>query len=344
MRRLRVPEESERGAVTVILAVLMVALLGFTAIVVDVGLVYSERAQLQNGADAAALGVAQKCAKDLTASECSSDSSLAKGLANNNALDGLSNIQSVVLDKPGGKVTVNTGAQEAGGEANSISLSFANALGIPSAEVGADASARWGSPVAGRTVFPAAFSICQVENRIDGALQRLGLHGGAYANSSCNYGPSGAPVAGGFGWLAQDTGQCGGSIDLATSEGGSSTGNNEPPNCTAVFTKWITEINAGRKPTVLLPVFDRVSGEGSGAVYGLAAFAAFEVAGWKFSGGSEGPGVTAVFHNTGYGSSLDCTGNCRGIIGKFVKHVSLAEGYTLGPVHRYGATVVQMTE
>lgn len=341
MRRLRRATDPERGAVSVMTALLMVALLGFTAIVVDVGLLYAEKAQLQNGADASTLAIAQQCARNLSSLSCSTVSPLAGDFADANANDGLSNIQSIALDKAAGSVTVTTGAQQAGGQPNRLSLSFARILGFPSAEVGAKASARWGSPLAGRTVFPAAFSVCQVAGNIDGGLQRMGLHGGSFANPGCNYGPSGAPVPGGFGWLAQDAGQCGGYIDLLTREGGSSTGNNEPPNCTAVFNQWITEISAGRHPTVLLPVFNQVSGTGSDATYGLTAFAAFDVSGWKFSGGTTAP---SVFHNTAsYVGAQECTGSCRGIMGRFIRYVSLDEGYTLGPVHPYGATIVRMT-
>lgn len=341
MRRLRKSPDSERGTVSVMTALLLVVLLGFTALVVDVGILYAEKAQLQNGADASALAVAQECARNLASNSCATASPLAADYTNTNAHDGLSNIQSVQLNKSAGNVTVTTGAQQAGGEANKVSLSFAQILGIASAEVGARASAQWGSPVAGPTVFPAAFSVCQVENSVDGALQRLGLHGGSYANPTCNYGPSGAPVAGGFGWLSQIEGQCGGYIDLLVQEGGSSTGNNEPPNCTAVFNKWSTELTAGRRPTVLLPVFNQVTGTGAGAVYKITAFAAFEVAGWKFSGGTSLP---SVFRNTStHAGAQACTGDCRGIIGRFVRYVSLDDGHTLGPVHKYGATVVRMT-
>jgi Flp pilus assembly protein TadG len=62
-----------------------VTLLGFVAIAVDVGVIYSERAQLQNGADASAIALAQKCAKDTTDADCSTTSSLATSLANQNA-------------------------------------------------------------------------------------------------------------------------------------------------------------------------------------------------------------------------------------------------------------------
>jgi Flp pilus assembly protein TadG len=54
----------ERGVVAVIVAILLGAgvLTGMVALVLDVGQIYQERAELQNGADAAALGVAKSCA------------------------------------------------------------------------------------------------------------------------------------------------------------------------------------------------------------------------------------------------------------------------------------------
>ena len=58
----------DRGAISVLAAVLFGSgvLLGMAALVVDVGLLYTERAQLQNGADAAAVEVAQTCANTPT--------------------------------------------------------------------------------------------------------------------------------------------------------------------------------------------------------------------------------------------------------------------------------------
>jgi hypothetical protein len=54
----------ERGAVAVTVAILLAGgvLLGFAALVVDVGQLYAEREELQSGADAAALAVAKACA------------------------------------------------------------------------------------------------------------------------------------------------------------------------------------------------------------------------------------------------------------------------------------------
>ena len=81
--------ENERGVIAPLAAILMVALLGFGALAVDVGAMYSEKAQLQNGADSAALAIAQTCAKMPDPSTCAADQKgLATPFANGNALDG----------------------------------------------------------------------------------------------------------------------------------------------------------------------------------------------------------------------------------------------------------------
>lgn len=345
MRRLAGPgpgADRERGGIAIVVAILMVVLLGFGALAVDVGMLYAERTQLRNGADAAALAVAQKCAKDLNDVECSSTSTLARGLANGNAGDGASNIQSLLLDKVNRTVTVAASAQEPGKEPNRVSLFLARALGYNSAEVSAMSSVAWGSPLKGPTAFPVAFSICQVRGHVDGTLQLLQNHG-SNANPDCNYGPSGAAVEGGFGWLVSDPGVCGGLIDLALAESGSDPGNSSPSVCATTLNRWAADITAGKEVVVLLPVFNRVTGTGNSAIYGLTTFAAFKVKGWKFSGNSTLPDT---FQNTtpAVPVAVACDGNCRGIIGSFIKYVSLADGFTLGPVDANGATIVRLTQ
>jgi Putative Flp pilus-assembly TadE/G-like len=79
--RVRRRGADERGAVAILVAVLLGGgvLLGMAALVVDVGLLYQERAELQNGADAAAIGVAKTCARG------SCDPAVAVGYADANA-------------------------------------------------------------------------------------------------------------------------------------------------------------------------------------------------------------------------------------------------------------------
>lgn len=341
MRRIGNAPDSERGAVAVLVALLAVVLLGFTAIAVDVGMLYSERAQLQNGADAAALAVAQTCAKNQADVDCSTSSAIAGTVNNGNALDGGSNIKSIALDKTNRTVIVTSGAQEQGQAPNKVSLFFARALGFSTTEVNASSTVVWGSPVKGTTPFPLTFSVCQVSGMVNGTTQLLQDHSTG-ANASCPLGPAGQTVPGGFGWISQDTGACGGSIDLSVNRSGSDVGNNGPQNCDAVLNGWIAELSANRPVVVLLPVYNSVTGTGAGASYHLIAFAAFSIKGWKFSGNGNAP---MVFHNTAsfVGSGLACTGNCTGIIGSFIKYVSLSAGYQLGPVDPYGSAVVRFS-
>jgi hypothetical protein len=340
VRRLATPADRERGGIAVIVAILMVALLGFAAIAIDVARLYSERAQLQNGSDAAALMMAQKCAKNETDTNCSTAAPMAADLANKNAVDGLSNVKSIALDKPNRSVTITAGAKEPGSAPNKVSLFFARLLGLPSAEVNASSRVTWGSPSEGTTPFPLAFSICQVSGMVDGATQLL-QNFSADANPDCPLGPAGKTVPGGFGWTVQNSGQCGGYVNLAIAQSGSATGNDGPSNCDAVLNTWAAELAAARPVIVLLPIYNDVTGTGSGASYSLASFVAFSVQGWAFSGADKLP---MVYNNASSpDKDLQCKGNCRGIIGKFIKYVSLADGYKLGPVSPYGATVVELT-
>jgi hypothetical protein len=68
------------GAVAVLVALLSVVLFGFAALVIDVAVLYHERRQLQNGADAAALSVAHGCA----AGGCTDAVAAAQGFVTDN--------------------------------------------------------------------------------------------------------------------------------------------------------------------------------------------------------------------------------------------------------------------
>lgn len=99
----RMTKNDDRGAVAVIVAILMVALIGFAAIGVDIANMASDKQQLQNGADAAAFSIAEDCAKG----ECSGTYdrfAVAEALADNNKNDGEATVTSV--DVQAQKVTV----------------------------------------------------------------------------------------------------------------------------------------------------------------------------------------------------------------------------------------------
>lgn len=135
--------DRERGAVAVISALLLVVLLGCAAIAVDVGMLYSERAQLQNGADAGAIAIAQDCAANGTATCQSRAASSALALAKQNNLQNLAATNTPTF-AGSNSVTVVTKAMNHNGPG--AATFFANVFGISTVNVGA--TARWvGQPL-----------------------------------------------------------------------------------------------------------------------------------------------------------------------------------------------------
>ena len=98
--RSRIRRNRDHGAVATIVTVLVMGgvIMGMLAISADIGVVMSDRRDLQNGADATSMALARSCAKSLP--ECGSDSAALTSaglisLANANAKDKTSTIASV---------------------------------------------------------------------------------------------------------------------------------------------------------------------------------------------------------------------------------------------------------
>ncbi len=128
----------ERGSVLVIVALVMTVLLGFAALVIDVGILYFNRVALSNAADAAALAAVQELPDSPAAAEAVAVSYAAK-----NGVEESSTVATVLPDLYSVAVRVS----------RVVSLGFARVLGFDSVEVTARAKARVG-PVNG--VFGAA--------------------------------------------------------------------------------------------------------------------------------------------------------------------------------------------
>lgn len=294
-------ESRERGAAGVTVAVLMLVLIGAGAMAVDVGQIYSERAQLQNGADAGALAVARSC----QAGSC--DSGLAGGLANSNSNDGASNV--AVDLSVSGKVTVTTSTKN--GSSSFLTNLFAKALNDTPITVGASAIATWGSPGAGPSALPLTFAPCQFD--FSGALQTILIHGSQTCVSDS---PSGAAVPGGFEWLTPDAGTCGTTVlpdDPATTGiidpyAKTSTGLSMPNTCKPLIAGYLNQV-------VLFPVYSTKTGTGAGAKYYIKGYAAFMLKGYRF------PGMTG-------GDLTGLGGSDNGIRGYFVKWVADPTLYT----------------
>lgn len=92
IRRALKAGQGDRGAVGVLVGVLIASgvLFGMAAMVVDVGSIYAERAQLQTGADAGALAVAKACALGEPGCSVAGSYETAGPYADSNAKDGAS--------------------------------------------------------------------------------------------------------------------------------------------------------------------------------------------------------------------------------------------------------------
>lgn len=134
----------EDGVIAVLVAVSMVGLLGAVALSVDVGRIYQERRELQNGADAAALAVAHDCASG----DCGASTSTADQYARANAGDGLAGVDFVDIDHGAQKVTVGT-LTESSGTGNTFPMTFAQIVGFNGLTVRAQATVAWDGLKAG---------------------------------------------------------------------------------------------------------------------------------------------------------------------------------------------------
>lgn len=316
MQRVR----DERGAVAVVVALLMVPLLAFGAVSLDVAGMYADKQKLQLGADAAALGVAQVCSKITSATtQCPMATALpeAQRLASSNFTSGSPTASLPTLTTS--KVTARTTFAR--------QHVFAPILGVDSTTLAAQTTVMWGAPVAGTAILPLAFSWCEWKAQTGGAMPSGTVERTIYLSKTSTAtdctGPSGNLVPGGFGWLTTNPSSCNTttSIDQILH---SDPGNSVPSACSRA------NLEAVRGKTVLLPVFDEMYGTGSGATYVMYGYAAFTITGFHF--------------NTHADYNDPCNGNDRCIKGYFSRMVDLAEGFTLGPgAPALGANLIVMT-
>lgn len=162
------PGDSERGAVAVIVALLVVALFGLGALVIDVGMVYQEKSELQSAADAAAIALAYDCLTKDTTTACTTNSTTqgqAQFFVDANSTDDTTDVLDIVWGKDGDDVptvTVSVGTRSDDG-GDEIDFVLAPVLGTDSTTVYAQATARWGVP-SDLEPSPFAVGLCDWEN------------------------------------------------------------------------------------------------------------------------------------------------------------------------------------
>lgn len=346
--RLAPGRRGDRGTVAVIVALLLGSgvLLGMAALVVDVGNIYVEREQLQSGADAGVVKVAQACATDL--SGCASSApGVARRYADANSGRGSAGVSVCGRggDLPGcpapsGGPTDCVGAAPASGSYVEVHTStllpdgstalppvFAQAVigGYRGPTVSSCARAAWGHPRSAQLAM--TMSKCEWNAYTGNGTsfpsppdeQVIYLHDVTNAGACQPGGQSG-----GFGWLDDGGGNCRTPVVV----GGTYPGDprdSAPPGCRALLAR----LSGG---PVLMPLYDAVTATGNGnLIYSVAGFAAFVVTGWEL------PGFDSSSTLTGRSSCGDSTG-C--LFGYFTRATLPGGGEIGGP--DLGATLIRL--
>jgi hypothetical protein len=348
------PGETDDGAVMIWVALMIVVLLGVGALVIDVGALLVERRELQNGADAAALAVAQDCAEGNCVEE---GPGLAKRYAGLNAEDGVSAIGAGTpcgMNAPGlsscaelapsgasgatGWVRVNTSTETPNG-GNQVSFLLAPLISaITGKTAHRGAVAAWGPPLTAATL-PFTFSECYYNRLLEdaGALP-TGLTTVYVKSGNANQQPvddkcaqrsaPGGTVEGGFGWLRVTGSEC--SVTLA---GDTTVTAPSKPGNRAFTSQSGCSYDLIREKTVVLPLYRNVVETGANATYTIAGFVGFEIHGYRLPGSTYGLSCDVPEGVNGNGNNIFC------FVGKFVEKV-VGDGEFGGT--DFGARVVKM--
>jgi len=349
--------DGERGAVTTLVAALLAVglLLGMGALVIDSGQLFGERAELQSGADAAALAIAQTCAG---ATGCMIDPyATAVRYAGANATDGTAAVPGVCGRDAGGLlaacpvsgcfadvpttgnfVEVRAATRRPDGSTVLPPVFGRILLGESYDGRGVLACARvaWGGPRAA-TGLGLTMSLCEWQvattggtvfapappATVPGSVERvLRLHG---TGNACAGGPSGWDLPGGFGWLEDSTGHCETQVDVAGTYRDNS-GVSASHTCQTALAQAVTN-----RTTTLVPVYDGAGGTGNTGFYHLRGFASFVITGFAL------PGANTPSVLTG---AKPCKGSDKCVYGYFTRDL-VTTATALGAPD-LGATAVQV--
>lgn len=281
IRRMR----DESGAVTVVVAIVMTVVLGMAALVIDIGAAEARRAQLQDAADAAAVGIAQRCFDSSFTSLASCDGGVvgaatatAGGYALDNLNDRSASVSSVVFTNDTVHVTLSSDQPSF----------FARIFDITSTTIRTEATAKWSQPA---YPLPLAYHQCALPAPNSATRQFLRYDLLDLNLSSCGLVPGVLDLLG-PGWVTQtdlislDDGlsllgsDCSFDIDLVAYVSTTLT-KVLPTQCSHLLPSLI-----GRQ--VLLPVYDRVlvpivvNGVLLGQGMKVEKYALMEVTGYDF--------------------------------------------------------------
>jgi hypothetical protein len=304
----------DRGGIAPVVAALLSSgvLLGLAALVIDVGNMYAEHEQLQTGADAAAIRVAQVCAGSVADCTVPDAEVLAGRYARDNARNGEAGARvcgrggelpecrvpsgpqrACVLPAPdtGDYVEIRTHTLRPDGS-TLLPPVFADAVidGFDGAAVTACARAAWGAPASARGLAM-TISICDWSRYTgNGATypaveQAIAVYDET-APTACAIAGASPGNRGGFRWLAGADRGCRTAVSVAASYEAAA-GDSVPGRCPDALTRLVEE-----PAPVLVPVFNAVTVQGGGSVrYTVRGIAAFVLTGWRLPG-SQRPSPT----------------------------------------------------
>jgi Flp pilus assembly protein TadG len=362
---LRLLGRDDRGAIGVPVAVLIGGgvLLGMGALVIDVGELYQNRAELQNGADAAALAVAQSCAAGTCAPSLAAQfatanaSKLTGGAAGVDLVCGSGSLgtcpasSGAITDCPAAPVGANyvgvhTSTRTAGGS-SPLPSAFAALLlgnsGYQGSNVKACAQAEWGAPSTMTSGLAFTISACTRDqltdlgtifappppyppNSLPSPSQDVArqFHGNG-SNTSCTTEPSGADAPGNFGWTNDSTGNYQTYID-------GSTYGVKPGVSASQACKTALAADQANHTLVFIPVYISVAGNEANACYTLKGFAAFVITGYSVPGASASDWLNPA---------NNCSGSAKCINGYFTQGLIPAVG-TIGGTN-LGASIALLS-
>lgn len=286
---------AERGVTAVVVAIVMVMLVGIAAIAVDVAALWWDRKQVQNGADAGALAVAQACAQgeDSICLDLERATEYATEYAKSNDLADRPATKATRVLIEGGFVTVETSTER--------EAWFSRIWDVDSSsQVPARSTAELRKTPRTLKTVPLAVNVCQFlwqagksgdpalvsgdpakvppgfELTIDliknGDIPKDEKKGAV----SCPTGPTKSDaLPGSFGYLLPiDKDECRASVTAGENLVGAKPGNLP---CVKGLDLKVGDI-------VVLPLFDKAWGTGAGVTYHIMGFAALEVTDLNISG------------------------------------------------------------
>ncbi len=353
----------DRGSYSILFIAFLLGVCGVGVFVVDVGRVYVEGRQVQNGAQIAALRIAETCATG----HC--QAAAGNSLANGNALDGATQVERLCGTAPGlagcasdGQrprfgcgplsgsapyVQVRTRTQDAAG-GTLLPGVFSQVLAPGSgSSVRACARAAYGSPSGLTGQLPLAMSSCEFNYWRDLYGLTNPPHPPAaeailYFHDTGGGGPSNCPnrstsksnpdSPGGFGWLTTTS-----SCQIATTitgDGTEKSGNSVPGGCNA------GDFAAMLGSVVNVPIYGTVTN----GIYDIVGYAAFRLTGYRLSGAPEyrQPSATLAGPPHSLASSNNpCPSSSRCISGFFTNDAVTSSG-PLVPGPNLGSVTVRL--